>query len=492
MKAKNKKNKSKEFLNGEKFFRGIKFWQKHILELVNLKSSLKRSKAELKKWPKKLTNQVETRTATERIINKQLHHEIEQRKQTERLIQDALEYSRGIVDTVREPLLVLDANLTVISANRSFYRAFKVKPEDTEKQHIYDLGNRQWNIPRLRELLEDILPETTSFDDFEVDHDFPGIGKRIMFLNARKVYRRFNHAQLILLAIEDITERKELEDRLKALASHDELTGCVNFRTIMELLEKEIARSRRYQRKFSIIMLDVDHFKKINDEHGHMAGNDVLAAFANVVQNSVRNMDVVGRYGGDEFIILLPESDSANALVVLERIKNKLAQAKITSPRLENAEGIALKISSGIVVFPDNARGLKELILVADSALLQAKREGKNRVVLEKRKLIRLAPKPGTRIEIVDSFGEKNAGDLRISDISNEGMLFLSTNDIPGEEFLCRIFRPKGEPPFELTCKVKHKGKSESELYRVGVYFPDIPEDVKEKLAQCVEPPPII
>jgi len=103
--------------------------------------------------------------------------------------------------------------------------------------------------------------------------------------------------------------------------------------------------------------------------------------------------------------------------------------------------------------------------------------------------LIRLSLKPGTRIEIVDSSGKENVGALKIADISKEGMLLLSTQDILGEEFLCHIYRPKEESPFELTCKVKHKRKSENELYRVGVYFPDIPESSKEKLSQCIESP---
>ena len=141
-------------------------------------------------------------------------------KMKELEIQDTLEYARHIIDTVREPLIIMDQNLKVVSASRSFCQVFKVKPEETEGQFIYDLGNRQWDIPRLREFLEDILPETTSFDDFEVEHDFPDIGKRVMLLNARRVYLHANRAKLILLAIEDITERKkikELEAKIKEL-----------------------------------------------------------------------------------------------------------------------------------------------------------------------------------------------------------------------------------------------------------------------------------
>jgi len=133
-------------------------------------------------------------------------------KMKELEIQDALEYTKSIINTVRGPLIIMYEDLSVALANRSFYQAFKVKPGETEGKLIYDLGNRQWNIPKLRELLEDILPKTTSFDNLEVEHDFPDIGKRIMFLNACRIYLEANRTKLIILAIEDITERKKIEE----------------------------------------------------------------------------------------------------------------------------------------------------------------------------------------------------------------------------------------------------------------------------------------
>jgi len=126
-----------------------------------------------------------------------------------------------IVETIREPLLALDSDLMVISASRSFYGFFKVKPEETVGQLIYDLGNKQWNIPKLRELLETILPEKTSFDNYEVEHDFATIGKRTMLLNARQIERAMGKERIILLAIEDITERKKIEAGLEK--AHEEL-----------------------------------------------------------------------------------------------------------------------------------------------------------------------------------------------------------------------------------------------------------------------------
>jgi two-component system cell cycle sensor histidine kinase/response regulator CckA len=112
---------------------------------------------------------------------------------------------------VREPLIALDQDLRVVKVSRSFYKFFKVNPEETMGQLIYDLGNKQWDIPKLRELLETILPQKTTFDNYEVAHDFATIGSRTMLLNARQIQRVLGKERIILLAIEDITARKQAE-----------------------------------------------------------------------------------------------------------------------------------------------------------------------------------------------------------------------------------------------------------------------------------------
>ncbi len=130
-----------------------------------------------------------------------------------------LEIHNGILGSIREPLIVLDRALKVVTANSYFYRTFNVKPAETEGALIYELGNRQWDIPNLKKLLEDILPQNTAFHDFEVEHDFVDIGRKIMRLNARRIYGEGDQTELILLAIEDVTEReyykKHLEDMVK-------------------------------------------------------------------------------------------------------------------------------------------------------------------------------------------------------------------------------------------------------------------------------------
>ena len=137
-------------------------------------------------------------------------------KKLETEIQDAREYAENIVETVHKPLVVLNSDLKILTANQSFYETFQVTPEDTIGKYIYDLGNGQWDIPKLRVLFEDILPNDSVFNEYEVDHDFQDIGHKIILLNARQIFRKNIGSHIILLAMEDITERKKIEaERLR-------------------------------------------------------------------------------------------------------------------------------------------------------------------------------------------------------------------------------------------------------------------------------------
>jgi PAS domain S-box-containing protein len=137
--------------------------------------------------------------------------DISERRRQEQHIQDALTYADNIIATMREPFLVLDKTLRVQTANRAFYQTFHAEKEETEGRFLYDLGNGQWNIPRLRTLLEGVLSNSHPIHDCDVEHDFPVIGKKIMLLNAHRFESVDSQPDLILLAIEDITERKQAE-----------------------------------------------------------------------------------------------------------------------------------------------------------------------------------------------------------------------------------------------------------------------------------------
>lgn len=142
------------------------------------------------------------------------------------------EYAENILLTIREPLLVLDADLRIITANPSFYRTFSTTQEQTEGKLIYDVGHGQWNIPELRHLLEEILPKNVNFEAFEVDHEFPGLGRRTMLLNARRMQAGGPGSDKILLAIEDITERRRFE--------HDLISSELRYRRLFETAQDGI------------------------------------------------------------------------------------------------------------------------------------------------------------------------------------------------------------------------------------------------------------
>ena len=139
-------------------------------------------------------------------------------KQLEKEIQTARKYAENIVETVREPLVVLDTDLRILTANHSFYQTFRVKPEATVGKLIQDIGNRQWDRPELKALFQAILAQGAQFNDFEVEHDFPGIGRKVFQLNARGISRDDIGAPIILLALEDITQRKQAEEERDRLA----------------------------------------------------------------------------------------------------------------------------------------------------------------------------------------------------------------------------------------------------------------------------------
>ena len=163
------------------------------------------------------TSKEEIESANEELIT--ANQELQTRNE---LLAEAYDYSEAIVTTLHEPMLILDKDLRVKSANKAFYTKFNVQQQDTEGRLLYELGNHQWNIPSLRDLLESIIPKKTYFYDYEITHAFPNIGKRTILLNARRILQKVHHEQLILLAFTDITEqsqnrrdeKKKLEDIL--------------------------------------------------------------------------------------------------------------------------------------------------------------------------------------------------------------------------------------------------------------------------------------
>ncbi len=208
------------------------------------------------------------------------------------LLNESYDYSEAVIATMHHPMVVLDKSLRVKSANKSFYRIFKVNEEETEGILLYDLGNKQWNIPRLRELLEDILPKNSRFYDFEITHTFPQIGEKIMLLNASRIIQKTNHEELILLAIADVTEvrNKALElQRKENEILEIQIDAERNLRKVVEDSEK---------RYYMMLMQSPFAFAVLK-------GNDMVVTFAN---ESVKEIWGKGsKIEGKPLIKVLPE-----------------------------------------------------------------------------------------------------------------------------------------------------------------------------------------
>lgn len=184
--------------------------------------------------------------------------------------------------------------------------------------------------------------------------------------------------QVNLAWIYDYTERRNMEEALRDMASRDPLTGIYNRRSFMELARSQLARAHRFQEPLSVFVLDVDHFKRINDSYGHATGDDALRMVAGGCQSILREYDILGRLGGEEFVVVLPGATADESRVVAERVRRHLARMAIPGP-----EGrFHLTTSIGISALDDPSDTLEKAIHRADLALYRAKREGRNRVVV--------------------------------------------------------------------------------------------------------------
>jgi len=287
---------------------------------------------------------------------------------------------RAVVDTALDGIITIDHKGVISSSNPAACKMFG-----------YEEGEM------LDENIRMIVPEPDKLShDAYIDHYIETREERAVN-NTREVYgekkdgsqfpvelcvgaKEFEDGWLFTGIVRDITERKLLAEKLEKIAISDALTGIYNRGYFTSKLEEEFMRSKRYQLSLSIMMLDLDHFKSVNDQYGHPAGDAVLIALTQQIQESIRTVDVLARYGGEEFVIIMPETDADGAQVIAERIRHDVEAMKV------DVGGKLLKktISIGIACLTDEANdeSADAFLIRADDALYQAKHLGRNRVVL--------------------------------------------------------------------------------------------------------------
>lgn len=229
--------------------------------------------------------------------------------------------------------------------------------------------------PALDAAIETLIEKGTPYDiEFKIRTADTGEIKEIHST------AEFNPAQRTIFGvIRDITERKRIEHELEHLIQIDPLTGVFSRRHFMAMTERELANAARYNHPLSILMLDIDNFKSVNDTYGHQVGDLVLQALGSIFQDLLREVDIVGRYGGEEFAIVLPQTTLVRAFEVSERLRRTVEHREIP---LEHGLPIAVTVSIGMTALRDAPENIDALLARADKALYDAKHQGRNQVCI--------------------------------------------------------------------------------------------------------------
>ncbi len=343
-----------------------------------------------------------TRRKTSEIKEKELRQFAEALADTASIINSSLDLDQvldHILDNVDKVVPHDAANIALVDAY-GVARFLKVKGYERfgTRELVLSIEHRVEDIPNLKKMAESgkaaICPDTWADPDWI--KDLPGSGwirsfigapikqknKLLGFLNldaAAPNFFKTDHlsrlqalADQAAIAIENAQLFKEMEQ----LAITDSLTGLYNRRFFFAFAENEIERSKRYNKNLSIIMMDIDHFKDVNDRFGHLIGDQVLKEIADICLSILRKVDVMCRFGGEEFTVLLPETERAEAVHAAERMCTAIACSRL---KTENGD-VAVSVSIGVVELDKSHTTLEKLLALADKALYSAKETGRNRV----------------------------------------------------------------------------------------------------------------
>ena len=282
-----------------------------------------------------------------------------------------------------------------------------------------------------------------------------------------------------------IIEIRVLEDALYSLR-YDSLTGLYSRRTFDEVFVKEIERANRYGKELSVLFFDLDDFKQVNDTFGHLAGDDALEHVARVVMGEIRTIDIASRYGGEEIVVVLPETGKAAAFVVGERIREKVETMKLNY----NDQIINLTISGGIATLPIDAADSKNLIANADIAVYKAKEAGKNNIVIyseNKRRFIRVDFITDIHVLEVDSKEKIGIVGIKSTDLSTGGILFKSNHSIDlGTQVQLQIPTGIVDEPLLVDGTVVRVEKFSSNQFDIGISFIKVEGSVRNELSRCI------
>ncbi|PGH54110.1 hypothetical protein CRT60_30270 [Azospirillum palustre] len=306
------------------------------------------------------------------------------RKRLEEELRLSEERLQGIIGLAQDAILTTDADLNITLFNRAAESLFGYDADDILGRPLSLL------IPERFRADHDVHIANFSASQVQAQvmtnrREVQGLTADGREFPAEVSIAKLHHAHGLLFTavIRDVSERKRVESELRRMATTDPLTGLNNRRRFLELAEVEMARLRRYGRPVSVLMLDIDRFKAINDSHGHAIGDRALVRLAEICRGELRDTDHIGRLGGEEFAIILPETPLAAAGEVAERLRHRLALADVPLDPADHGQGcIRMTVSIGVAMSGEDDACIERALGRADRALYEAKAAGRNRVVI--------------------------------------------------------------------------------------------------------------
>ncbi|HZP26490.1 MAG TPA: sensor domain-containing diguanylate cyclase [Dehalococcoidia bacterium] len=281
---------------------------------------------------------------------------------------------RVLVETMQEGILTVDSEGVILFTNVRLGEILDCDPDSILGENLLALIDSEERLP-LRERIDDVLAGAAC--RCELAFALPDRPPVHTLISLSPIEAADGSVSSACLAVTDLSEEKRLREELQELAITDPLTGLYNRRHLQEALERECRRARRYRRPLSCLMIDLDDFKFVNDSFGHLAGDDVLRQAAHLIAESARDTDVVARYGGDEFLVLLTETTLEGAIIMAERVRSSIAEYEF------NASGqpcrCSVSIGAGSAVQHDDFIP-EVLVSYADVALFEAKTAGKDQI----------------------------------------------------------------------------------------------------------------
>jgi len=297
---------------------------------------------------------------------------------------------QAVLDAVRDAVLLVDGDGHVVAANHPAEKLFQIRASYLSVADAFALMADRRSLGLIDYLWHTLLPA----DDSEpYNSPIELVGRRphgpLVPIEVTSARVRQPGPAIFALTIRDIADAKVRERELREWATRDRLTMVATRAHIELLAEAELFRVSRYERPLSVLLFDIDHFKRVNDTHGHVAGDRVLREVARRCRTLIRGSDVIGRWGGEEFVVMTPETPVDGARTLAERLREVIAEAPVT---LESGESVAVTISVGVTGYRPGDAELEAMVRRADVALYRAKAQGRNRVEIEDALALPLKP----------------------------------------------------------------------------------------------------